>query len=58
MNLLNAAIDAIPHDEKEAYLLAMLHCPDQVFGGWRGEVMVELEQQEGVGGMGKCLMPR
>ena len=45
MNLLNAAIDAIPHDEKEAYLLAMLHCPDQVFGGWRGEVMVEMQQQ-------------
>ena len=53
MNLLNAAIDAIPYDEKEAYLLAMLHCPDQVFGGWWGEVMVEMQQQEGVGGRGK-----
>ena len=53
MNLLNAAIDAIPHDEKEAYLLAMLHCPDQVFGGWWGEVMVEMQQQEGAGGRGK-----
>ena len=52
MNVLNVELDAIPHDEKEAHLLALLHCPDQVFGGWRGEVIVEMQQQEGPGGRG------
>ena len=54
MNLLNATLDAISHEEKEAYLLALLQCPDQVFGGWRGEVVVEMQQQEGAGGRGGC----
>ena len=52
MNLLNAELDAIPQDEKEAYLLALLQCPHQLFGGWRGEVIVEMQQQEGAGGRG------
>ena len=52
MNVLNVELDAIPHDEKEAYLLALIHCPDQLFGQWRGEVIVEMQQQEGAGGRG------
>ena len=45
MNLLNAELSAIPEEEKEGYLLAMLQCPDQVFGGWRGEVIFEMQDQ-------------
>lgn len=44
MNLLNTELGAIPGQEKEAYLLAMLQCPDQVFGGWRGEVISEMQE--------------
>ena len=45
MNLLNVELGAIPDQEKEAYLLAMLKCPDQVFGGWRGEVISEMQEE-------------
>ena len=54
MNLLNAELGAIPDQEKEAYLLAMLQCPDQVFGGWRGEVILEM-QGEGMFNAKVCL---
>jgi len=53
MNLLNAELDGIPHHQKEAYLLALLQCPDQVFGGWRGEVIVEMQQQHQQDGTGR-----
>ena len=53
MALLNAELDAIPHQEKEAYLLALLQCPDQVFGGWRDEVIVEMQQHHQQDGAGR-----
>ena len=45
MNLLNAELGAIPEQEKEGYLLAMLHCPDRVFGGWREELILEMQEE-------------
>ena len=38
---ITSAINQIPENEKEAYLMALLQCPDQIFSGWRKDTFLE-----------------